>query len=245
MKRMFLVVLALSCAACAPVVTKVNIPDIGKSDAVPVTDMRPATERASKIFSVSIFSKQYGIYRVGDDALSPPTVKLFQYQVAKQTPAGETPPKVTVYHFVVYKNLQSQLRHTSVGLAIGGVVGGLIGGSMNDHGEMSHTRVIDEKTFDSLAAEEYQRGVYTKTEDPNKVSVFIVYIETGINGKRVFTRTIATALQKGKDNPLVDAVQMAIRNQLAIYHSGATDAKGAVAPDKAQASGQTSKPGQA
>lgn len=237
MKRMFVVALALSCAACAPVVTKINIPDIGKSDAVAVSDMRPVTERASKIFSLSIFSKQYGIYRVGDDSLSPSTVKLLQYQVAKQSPAGETPPKVVVYHFVVYKNLQSQLRHASVGAAVGGVLGGVIGGAMTGHDEMAHSRIVDEKTFDSEASEEYKRGLYTKAEDPNKVSVYIVYIETGIDGKRIFTRTIATAIPKGNDNPLVDAVQMAIRNQLARYDASAGNASKGTGSDNSPVSG--------
>src|SRR6185312_13646467 len=84
MKRMLVIVLALACAACAPVVTKVNVPDIGKFDAVFVTNMRPATEKERKIFSLMITCKEYGIWRVGDTRLSSSPVKLLQYQIAKQ-----------------------------------------------------------------------------------------------------------------------------------------------------------------
>lgn len=220
MKRMLVPVLALACAACAPVVTKVNVPDIAKSEAVAVTDMRPATEKEKKIFSLMITSKQYGIWRVGDARLSPPPVKLLRYQIAKQSNAGDTPPKLTVYHFVVYENMKSQLRHGAVGAGLGGVVGALIGDATAARKEASQTTLVDANAFDNTK-DEYTRGLYTQTEDPNKASVFIIYLDTGINGKRIFTRTIAAASPQGKQDPLVDAVQLAIRNQLARYASDA------------------------
>ena len=217
MKRMLVVVLALACAACAPVVTKVNLPDIGKSDAVAVTDMRPASEKEKKIFSLMITSKQYGIWRVGDARLSPAPVRLLQYQVAKQTNAGNASSKLTVYHFVVYENMKSQLRHGAIGAGIGGAAGALIGNAMASHDETAQTSLVDENAFDRMSADEYMRGLYTQAEDPNKASVYIVYLETDINGKRVFTRTIAPAVPQGNRDALVDAVQLAIRNQLSRY----------------------------
>lgn len=66
MKRRIVALLALAFAACAPVVTKVSVPDIGKSDSVAVSDLRPASERERKIFSLLVTSKQYGIWRIGD-----------------------------------------------------------------------------------------------------------------------------------------------------------------------------------
>lgn len=218
MKKLLVALLTLTCAACAPAVTKVNIPDIGKSDSVQVSDLRPATEREHKIFSLMITSKQYGIWRVGDTQLSPSPVRLLQYEIAKEPNTGNTSPKVVVRHFVVYANMQSQLRHGAVGAGLGGALGAMIGNAMANHGEDAQTSIVDEQAFDAMGADEYKRGLYTQAEDPKKASVFIVYLDTEIDGVRVFTRTIASATPKeGSQPPLVDAVQLAIRNQLAKY----------------------------
>lgn len=225
MKKLLAALLTLACTACAPAITKVNIPDIGKSDAVVVSDLRPAIEKEHKIFSLMITSKQYGIWRVGDVQLSPSPVRLLQHQIFETFGAGHAPPAATVYHLVVYSNMQSQLRHGAAGAAVGGMVGGLIGNALANHGETAQTSIVDAAAFDRLAADEYKRGLYTQEEDPTKASVYIVYIDTLINGKRVFTRTIAPARQQGDQNSLADAVELAIRNQLAKYGDDATNSK--------------------
>ena len=135
--------------------------------------------------------------------------------------------KVELRHFVVYENMKSQLRHGAVGAGLGGMAGALIGDASVSRDERSQTRLVDEKAFDSTSAVEYQRGLYTQVEDPDKASVYIVYLDTSINGKQVFTRTIAAAnARKGAQDPLVTAMQLAIRNQLADYGSVQTNAHG-------------------
>ncbi|WP_139350210.1 hypothetical protein [Rhodanobacter sp. C03] len=224
MKKILVALLTLACTACAPVVTKVSVPDMGKSDSVTVSDMRPTSEKDHQIFSLMITSKEYGIWRVGDARLSPSPVRLLQYQIAKQSNAQNGSPQVAVYHFVVYSNMKSQLRHGAAGAAIGGVAGALIGDAMVSRDEMAQTSLVDEKAFDGMSADEYKRGLYTQAEDPNKASVYIVYIDTSINGKRIFTRTIAPATKQGENDPLVDAVQLAIRNQLTKYNDSEANA---------------------
>ncbi len=216
MKKVLAVFLALACVACT-VVTKVNIPDMATSDWVTVSDLRPATEKESRFFSLSIVSKQYGIYRVGDARLSPPAVKLLQYEVAKQWHANDGSPTVNVYHLVIYMNTQSETRREAASVAVGGALGAVIGDEIASHNEMAQTRLVDEKAFDGLATEEYQRGLYSQAENPKKTSVYIVYIDTDIDGKRVFTRTIAAVDSKGNEDPLADAIELAIRNHLAKY----------------------------
>ena len=71
----------LGYAACAPVTTKVNVPDIAKSDSLLVSDMRPTSVKDKKIFSLLITSKEYGIIRTGGATLSPPPVRLLGHQV--------------------------------------------------------------------------------------------------------------------------------------------------------------------
>lgn len=221
MKRMVVVLLSLMCAACAPVTTKVNVPDIAKSDSLSVSDVRPASERENKIFSLLITSKEYGIIRTGDVRLSPSPVRLLQHQAFQKFSAADRLPNVTVYHFVIYQNMKSQLRSGAIGAGVGGMVGALIGNAIGSHDKSSQTQVIDEKTFDSVP-EEYQHGLYTSTENPDKASVYIVYVDTDIDGKRVFSRTIASMQKHGDQNPLVDAVQLAIKNHLGNYDGGAT-----------------------
>lgn len=54
----------LPCSACAPVVTKIPVPGATKADAVPVTDLRLASEKKrSGNSSLLIASKRYGILR--------------------------------------------------------------------------------------------------------------------------------------------------------------------------------------
>lgn len=115
--------------------------------------------------------------------------------------------------------MKSQFRHAAVDAGIAGMAGALVGNAIGSHEEMAQTSLVDEKTFDGMSGDEYQRGLYTQAEDPKKASVFIVYIDTSINGKRIFTRTIAPIVKKGDQSPLAYAVQLAIRNQLATYTS--------------------------
>ncbi|GLQ87320.1 hypothetical protein [Dyella flagellata] len=188
MKRYIAVLLMLACTGCAPV--KVNVPDIAKSDSLQVTDMRPASEKEKKLFSLLITSKEYGVVRMGDDKLSPPPVRLLQYQAFQKFGRGDHQPNVIVHHFVIYMNARSQLRSGAVGAAVGGMVGAMIANAIADHDTSSQTRMVDEKSFDNIP-DEYERGLYNSSENSDKGSVYIIYVDTDIDGKRVFTRTIA------------------------------------------------------
>ena len=220
MKRHLLVLLALACAGCAPVVTKVNVADIAKSDTMHVTDQRPASEKESKIFSLLITSKEYGVIRAGDVHLSPGPVRLLQHQVYEKFAAEGGTHAVTVYHFVIYQNMRSQLRAGAVGAGLGGVLGAVAGNAMANHDAASQTRLVDEMSFNSIS-EEYLRGQYDATENPDKASVYVIYVDTDIDGKKVFTRTVASMKPHGNENPLVDAVDLAIKNHLARYDAAA------------------------
>ena len=221
MKRYIVVLWMLACAGCAPVVTKVNLPDIAKSNSLPVSDMRPASEKESKIFSLLVSNDKYGIVRTGDARLSPSPVRLLQYQAFDKFGASGHLPKVGVYHFVVYQNTRAQLLAQTTGAVAGGLIGALIANSITDHDVPANTQSFDERTFDAQSGDEYQRGVFAKSENPKKGAVYIVYIETDIDGKKVFTRTIAPIHKHGNENPLASAVQLAIKNHLNHYDANA------------------------
>ena len=230
MKKLIAVFLMLGCTACAPVTTKVNVPDIAKSDSLSVSDMRPASEKDKKIFSLLITSKEYGIIRAGDATLSPPPARLLQHQVYEKFNVGGQLPKVVVYHFVIYENLKSQFRSGAIGGAIGGMVGGLVGNALASHDAMAQTELVNEQVFDGSSNDGYQRGLYTDTENPKKASVYIVYIDTDIDGKRVLTRTVAPIMKHGDQDSLVNAVQLAIKNHLADYGASAMQASASATP---------------
>jgi hypothetical protein len=226
MKKLGIAFLAMMCAACAPVTTKVNVPDIAKSDSLSVSDMRPADEKDKKIFSLLLTSKEYGIMRVGDARLSPTPIHLLQYQAFKKFGDAGHVPNVSVYHFVVYSNAKAQLRSGAIGAGLGGLVGAMIGNAMADHDTMANTEIENETVFNNLSTDEYQRGLFTEDENPQKASVYIVYIETDIGGKKVFTRTISPIKKHGDEDSLAAAVQSAINHHLSRYDAAFVAAAG-------------------
>ena len=214
MKRYLLALCVLVCAGCTPSVTKLNVKDIGSSDALSVVDARPASEKENKIFSLLITSKDYGIVRIGDGRLSPSAVRLLQHETFQKFAASGRQPTVTVRHLVIYQNMRSQLRSGAVGAGVGGALGGLVGNALGTHDASAHTTVIDELSF---GGEEYLRGNYSAAENPDKASVWVIYIATEIDGKKVFTRTVASMKPHDDGNPFAEAVQLAIENHLARY----------------------------
>ncbi|WP_445145670.1 hypothetical protein [Dyella sp. Tek66A03] len=223
MKRHLLVLMMLACTGCAPAVTKVNVTDMAKSDALPLHDVRPASEKEDKIFSLLITSKEYGVLRAGDAKLSPAPVRLLQHEAFQKFASADHAPQVTVHHLVIYENMRSQLRSGAIGAGVGGVIGGLIGNAVANHDSSSQTHIIDEMSFNSVS-EEYLRGQYDASENPDKGSVFIIYVDTDIDGKKVFTRTIASMKPHGDQNAFADAVQLAIKNHLSRYDASVTAA---------------------
>lgn len=221
MKRTIAVLLSLACAACSPAVTKVNVPDIAKSNVISVLDARPASEKERKVFSFFVPNEAYGILREGDVRLSPSPVILLQHQVFEKFNTAGHFPEVDVHHFVIYENEKHQLKAGAAAVAAGGLIGALIANAITSHDVTLQTKVIDEATFDSSGSDEYQRALFSSEENPKEGAVYIVYIDTDINGKRVFTRTIAPMKKKGDENSLVRAVDFAIDHHLDNYGVGA------------------------
>lgn len=221
MKKVMAVLLSMMCAACAPVATKVSVPDMAKSDALSVRDVRPDSEKDRKLFSLLVTSKEYGIIREGDAGLSPSPVRLLQHQVFEKFDASGHLPKVDVYHFVVYENLKSKLRSNAMFGSIGGLLGGLAADAVATHVAMAKAGAVDEEAFDRASGDdEYQRALFTEAENPAREPVYIVYIDTDIGGERVLTRTVSLIKQHGDESSLATAVQSAITNHLGHYGAG-------------------------
>jgi hypothetical protein len=221
MKRL-LFVLPLLLSACAPIVTRVDLPGADDSTSVQVSDLRPASEKESKIFSLLITSGEYGIYRKGDQTLDPPMTQIFRRLAYDKLGVGKaTPPSISIYHMVVYENRKSELRKGAVGAGIGGLVGAAIasGITAGDTVNISQS-LIDRNQFEKSSAEEYERAFYTDAENPEHASVFVVYIDAAVDGKRVFVKTMAPTRAPEGHNAYSLAVQSAIQYYLSQYVAG-------------------------
>lgn len=112
---------------------------------------------------------------------------------------------------------------------MGGVVGALIaaGGQANVGVNMSQS-VIDEKQFTGVA-DEYEHAYYNEAENPQKASVFVIYIDAEIKGKRVFVRTVAPFKGQQGQNSYGLAVESTVQYYLAQYQPAVTPVPAPVA----------------
>ena len=217
MNKALIILSVILVTSCAAPVAKVAVSNISESSSLIVTDLRPKSEKESKAFSYIITSKAYATYRRGDDLLNPPPMRLFQHRAyEKFNPIGKS-PEIKVYHLVVYMNLKSELRRGGFGAVLGGAIGGAISAVTNDNTVNGIFSTVDRSEFNSLSKSEYKRALYTKEENPEKASVFVVYIDAEVDGKRTFIKTITPTNIPGEQNSHLAAVETAIEYFLQKY----------------------------
>lgn len=218
MKKLLLVLAAALLSGCAAQVANLNVSGVERSEQVRVQDLRPPIEKEGEIFSVNIASEQYALYRVAESVTAPSAVRLLQHRAFEtlQKP-GAAPVDLKVHHLVVYRNMQAELRRSSIGVALGGVIGAVVAGNMVVDASGAAHSLVDGKAFEALAPTEFRRAMYTEAENPGKGSVHIVYIDTEINGKRVFTRTLVPVKVPEGQTPMGVALESAIKYQLSRY----------------------------
>jgi hypothetical protein len=130
---------------------------------------------------------------------------------------GAAATNITVHHLVVYRNMQAELRGGALGAAIGGGVGAALAGAATKNLDSGNTVLVDRSVFDSFADEEYERAFYSPQENPGRASVYIVYVDTEIGGRRFFTRTLSPMKTKESENALNFALETAIQRHLSQY----------------------------
>ena len=196
--KALLVSLLVLLTGCATQITKLDVQDIEGSAQIRVTDMRPALEKKAEIFSYLITSDAYAIYRLAEEVTTPSAARLLQHRVYESTRSQREPVELKIHHLVVYKNLQAELRRMAIAVGVGGVIGGAVGGvvgpAMLGEPLLSQSgtihSIVDPASFNLLTAKEHQLAWYSEFENPRRSNVHFVYIETEINGKRVFTRSM-------------------------------------------------------
>jgi len=112
---------------------------------------------------------------------------------------------------VVYSNQKSELRRGVFGGVLGGAIGAAIASDTQKYGIDGIARLTTEDEFNSFE-KEHKRALYTPDENPNKVSVFKVYLDAELDGKRTFVSTMTpTNLPKDVErNSHVAAIETAI-----------------------------------
>ena len=216
LKKLLLTMMVLL-SGCATQVVPLNLQGVERSEQVRVQDLRPPVEKQGEIFSLMITNDAYGLYRVAEAATAPPAIRLLQHRAYEGLAAKADPLQLKVHHLVVYRNMQSELRRGAIGAGLGGVIGAVIAGNTVTDPSGAVSSLADAKAFESLGATEFKRALYTEAENPGRGSVHIVYIETEMNGKRVFTRTMIPVKVKEGENSLIVALESAVKFNLAQY----------------------------
>lgn len=207
----------LAGCAVAPVVH--DVPGIEKSEAMTVIDERPAEENELKVFSYSVFSEAYGLYRRPDNALSPPALRLLKHRLHERLDQGGSMPAVTIRHFVIYENAQSELRGGAAAGALGGIIGGAIAGAMAPSpGEIRHTEITPAVFNETAGESEYKRAWFTPEEQSSRKTAVMLYINTVAGDREVFTRTMAPVTQPdGKRRTFLEIANAAIDYHVSRY----------------------------
>jgi hypothetical protein len=214
-KFLFIVSLSLllsGCGTSGPI--RVDIPEAARTLSVPTEDLRPESEKQGTLFSSFVMSSSYGIYRNSDDALDPKMIDIFRWMVYERLGNANGDLKISVYHMIVYVNMKSALRSQAIGGALGGIIGATIASMANGRNVNIAQSLVDREQFEKIKPE-VRRAFYTKSENPEKASVFVIYIDASVNGKRLFVKTMAPVTHTNEGYIL--AMQSAIQYYLDQY----------------------------
>ena len=203
------------CATKAP--SMLNVQGGEQSEKLVVPDLRPAVEKQGEMFSLLITSDAYGIRRLDEAATTPSAVRLLQHRTFEVLGSQAGMSSLKVRHLVVYQNAQSTLRRGALGAGLGGVIGAVAAGATAGEYSGVKNSLADEKSFEAQASSEFKRALYTEAENPSRGSVYVVFIETELNGKHVFTRTLAPVKQDKGQDALAMALESSVKYHLAQY----------------------------
>ncbi len=216
----------LLASGCAIKALPVEVRNLDQSASVKVVDSRPASETERTAFTYLITSSAYGIFRMGENQLTPIAPRILAHRLYEELGRTQDVQVVEVKHLVSYENVQSQLRGSAAIAGVGGLVGALIVGSVSDkpgegQGEIVH-RTIEQAAFDETAGDdEFKRGLYGENENPKRVASWSIYIQSQVGDRQVFTRSLVPVTSvSGKEDssaPYPLAIQAAIDFHVSQY----------------------------
>jgi len=210
---LFTLVTAIVVAGCAAPAAPILVANIDRSSSVRITDVRPASERESQVFSLLVTSDAYGTSRIKEDSVQPSPVRLLQHRTFERFGLQGEPPSLTVHHLVIYRNVSGPGKRTAAG-AVGGALGAALGSAVTNQPRGTVPSTAERAAFESTGPDEWKRALYSSAENPNNALCFVIYIDSEIRGKRVFTRTLYTASMDDVNSAVPKAVEAAITRHL-------------------------------
>lgn len=85
--------------------------------------------------------------------------------------------------------------------------------------ETPSSSLADRDAFEAARTEEHRRALNSEKENPLQSVVYVVYIDTEIGGRRVFTRTLAPFGNPRKKLLLDEALEAAVKFHLEQYRT--------------------------
>ena len=213
--RLLALITSIALVGCAVTPAKLEVDNLAASEKTPVQDLRPPTEGTGDIFSFLITSDRYGYARSPLHLTNPSGPRLFTHRLQEKYGTGAVPP-TKLHHFAVYVNNRAELKAVALGATFGAIGAVLANNMPKREGKVMH-EVVDPARFAAESGEdEYKRAIYADPQNTASTSMFIVYIESELQQKRRFTRTVwpATAPKAGEKSPLQQAMDAAIEFNL-------------------------------
>ncbi len=203
-KIISLVCIVLLFSGCAHKPTLLNIPSFNETMGKSLIDLRPETEKQSKIFSLNIFNKAYGLRREKDGNLSPSKIDILKHRIYAAYPDAKS---VKIHHFVIYDNSVDQLRRE-----MAGDYTSVEGSRVNSYGFEGKGDVIKDSEFNY--SKEYLKAKIALPDNPN---VYVSYLKAEINGKSVFVRVLTPS--SVKNNFYSDVIVEGNRSKLLVEYN--------------------------
>ena len=204
MKKLILLLLPLLLAACAT--QRMPEADLAPSEALVVHDQRPAEESERKIMSLWRDSPAYGIFRGGQGNVHPTDMRLLQHRVFEHYGPHAV---LTVHHMVSYQNMREEI--------LSNLHYGLLPEALHPHISSEEidagAKLVDARRFEAETLDnEWKRGTYSEAENEQMGSVYIVYLDAEVEGKRAFIRYLAPAMLPDGKSAYSQDVEQCIRS---------------------------------
>lgn len=168
---------------------------------IQVTDLRPATERKTEMFSWFSFSCAFGIQRFGDEESAPQKMAVLRQRTFEKFGEGA---KLKVNHFVVYQNIQASSRGPFWGPLSYDVAGYAV--RANDPSSNSEDLYDTVKNVE-CDPKESALGAFSPDEYSGQ-SAFVVYLDIEHEGKRSFVRHVGEPTPVTIDAGIIKALKL-------------------------------------
>lgn len=208
MRTAWIVAWVMILSGCAGMqAPQLQVSGLEKSEALKLQDLRPATEKEKEVFSSKMTSPALGVTRNPEAITEPTALRFFKHRVFEKFGKDAD---VKVHHLVAYTNSRTDIIRLAnlVAMEVSSIGNQTVKPIVSD---------VDPAQFAASASREYERGLYTRLENPNDARVIMIYLDAEINGKRHFIRRLSAGRPSDGVYPHNLAVEATVEAFLAKY----------------------------